>query len=56
MRSTYGAGGGVEEGEAAGAAGGAEAGVDGRVAVEMRAAAELLLVHLPRPHVRRRLS
>lgn len=47
--STYGAA-GIEEGEAAGAAGGAEAGVDGGVAVEVRAAAELLLVHLPRPH------
>lgn len=42
--------GGVEEGEASRAAGRAEAGVDGGVAVEVRAAAELLLVHLPRPH------
>lgn len=50
-----GVGGGVEQGEAARAAGGAEAGVDGGVAVEVRAAAELLLVHLPRPHARRRL-
>jgi hypothetical protein len=55
LRSSYGVGGGVEEGEAARAAGGAEAGVDGGVAVEVRAAAELLLVHLPCPHGRRRL-
>ena len=43
-------GGGVEEREASRAAGRAEAGVDGGVAVEVRAAAELLLVHLPRSH------
>ena len=55
LRRAYGVGGGIEEGEAARAAGGAEAGVDGGVAVEVRAAAELLLVHLPRPHGRRRL-
>jgi len=42
--------GGVEEGEASRAPRRAEAWVDGGIAVEVRAAAELLLVHLPRAH------
>lgn len=45
---------GGEEREAARAAGGAEAGVHGGVAVEVRAATQLLLVHLPGPHGGRR--
>jgi len=55
LRSTYGVGGRAEEGETARAAGGAEARVDGGVTVEVRAAAELLFIHLPCPHGRRRL-
>lgn len=52
-REAYGGVGG-EEREAARAAGGAEAGVHGGVAVEVRAATQLLLVHLPGPHGGRR--
>lgn len=52
-REAYGGVGG-EEREAARAAGGAEAGVHGGVAVEVRAATQLLLVHLPGPHDGRR--
>ena len=55
LRSTYGVGGRAEEGETMRAAGGAEARVDGGVTVEVRAAAELLFIHLPCPHGRRRL-
>jgi hypothetical protein len=56
LRSAYGVGGRVEEGETARAAGGAKARVDGGVAVEVRAASELLFIHLPCPHGHWRLG